>query len=433
MIETEYTKRMKAALDKCADDCNSLADGCGDEENDPLVVLLKFKEAWREFGEGLTQLMWMTGYTGEDTIDEKTAYIMDKFNAIGEKLTKATVKDWFSGKHSPQAGSREKMYRLCFALNADEERTKWFFEHVYLSRCFDCHRHEELIYKFCISNGLSYSEALSMIDSIDFSKSSGTARFMYTKQIISEASSFTSKEQFLDFIVANSDSFTKWNVTAREEIRQLRNELQDEGCAKKDETIRALLAKDDKNAAKNLNGCSALVRWIVQNSYISPKMVYDDYFSKVQLYSADFLLNTFLGTTEGVDKKDENTADIPAAVKLAFPSKKNMSDVLNESKNASYDPVRKALVFMKFVHFWCMQSLEPVRGLSQRELFQAFRDETDHLLAKCGYSALFPGNPHDWLYLYCSLNDDPLGYLHSVVTDIRNDQIDENKQGKENV
>lgn len=427
MIETEYTKRMKAALDKCADDCNTLSGGWGDEENDPLVVLLKYKEAWREFGKGLTQLMRMTGYTGDDTIDEKTNYIMEKFNAIGEKLTKATVKDWFSGKRSPQAGSREKMYQLCFALNADEEQTEWFFEHVYLSRCFDCHRLEELIYKFCISKGLSYSEALSMIDSIDFSKSSGDARLTYTKQIISETSSFTSKEQLLDYINTNSDSFTKWNVTAREEIKKLRNGLQDERCAKKDETIRTLLAKNDKNAVKQLDGCSALVRWIVQNYYLSPKMVYDDYFSKVQVYSADFLLNIFLGTTEGVDKKDENTADIPSAVKLSFPSKKNLSDVLNESKNASYDPVRKALVFMKFVNFWCMQSLEPVRGLNQIEIFQAFRDETDYLLAKCGYSELFPGNPHDWLYLYCALNDDPLGYLHGVVTDMRNDQVSDDE------
>lgn len=423
MIETEYTKRMKAALDKCADDCNTLTGSWGDEENDPLVVLLKYKEAWREFGKGLTQLMRMTGYTGDDTIDEKTNYIMEKFNAIGEKLTKATVKDWFSGKRSPQAGSREKMYQLCFALNANKEQTEWFFEHVYLSRSFDRHRPDELIYEFCIRNGLPYSEAKSMIVSTSIATSTESARFVYTRQIEKETGMLTSKEQLLNFINTNSDSFTKWNVTAREEIRRLRNELQDESCAKKDETIRALLAKDDNNAAKHLNGCSALVRWIVQNSYMSPKMVYDDYFSKVQVYSADYLLNIFLGTTEGVDKKDENTADIPSAVKLSFPSKKNLSDVLNESKNASYDPVRKALVFMKFVNFWCMQSLEPVRGLNQIEIFQAFRDETDCLLAKCGYSELFPGNPHDWLYLYCALNDDPLGYLHGVVTDMRNDQV----------
>lgn len=56
-----------------------------------------------------------------------------------------------------------------------------------------------------------------------------------------------------------------------------------------------------------------------------------------------------------------------------------------------------------------------------------FFDESKSLLEECGYSGLYVGNPYDWLFLYCSLDESPLDCLHNVITDVRNDQPDDKK------
>lgn len=425
----EYTRAMNDELNRFANTIqNDENDFFG--ESDLLLALWKRKEQWRGFGEGLSELMTMTGYTGGQDVDEKTAYIISALNNIGVEISKATVKDWFSGKRSPSVSderSREKMFQLCFALHADKKQSEWFLNNVYLSRGFDYHRYEELIYEFCISRGLPYNEAEEMLGQIDLSAGSECSQGKFTRDIVDETRDFTEKAQLVDYINANAADFVKWNKSACREIKRLMKELQNEECRDRDEKVRDLLMQDNESAKKNTDGCSLLVRWIVKNYLYSAETLYKDFFKDVQLYSTDFLLNTILGTTDGIDKKDDNTVDIPSAVKLAFPSKKNFSDILDDSKKVSYITVRKALVFIKFVQFWCSQSVEPIGEYTKEELSEVFFDESKSLLEECGYSGLYVGNPYDWLFLYCSLDESPLDCLHNVITDVRSDQPDDKK------
>lgn len=458
----EYTRTMNEEYNRVA---NIIQDDESDffGESDLLLALWKRKEEWRSFGEGLSELMTMTGYTGGQDVDEKTAYIISAMNSIGVNPAKSTVKAWFSGKRSPDVSderSRKKMFQLCFALHADKKQSEWFLNNVYLARGFDYHCPEELVYEFCISRGLPYNEAEEMRGQIDLTAVAECSQDKYTRDIVDETRNFTEKSQLVDYINANAADFVKWNKSSRCEIKRLMKELQNEECREKDEKVRETLRQGKKVTEQDTKECSLLIRWIIKRNQFVPdyRILYKDFFASennkkkgandsghetanedqskdgkdcygVQLYSTDFLLKTILGTTEGIEKKSGNNVDIPKEVTDSFPTKKNFSDILDDSKKVSYITVRKALIFIKFVNFWCSQTVEPNKEYTKEELCRVFRDEAKNLLENCGYSGLYVGNPYDWLFLYCSLDESPLDCLHNVITDVRNDQpID--KKGK---
>lgn len=409
----------------------------------------------------MSELMTMTGYTGGQDVDEKTAYIISAMNSIGVNPAKITVKNWFSGINTPKTSDsrhRKTMFQLCFALHADKKQTEWFLNNVYLSRGFDYHRYEELIYEFCISRGLPYSEAEAMIAQVNDCAGSESSQSKYTRQIFNETRCITEKEQLIKYINDNREEFEKWTISSRSKIKEYMKEIQKEDCREQDEKVREKMRQDKKVTELDTENCSLLVRWIIKSKHFVSdyRMLYQDYFASenkekkgandsgretasedqsedgkdffgVQLYSIDFLLKTILGTTEGIEKKGDNNVDIPKAVTDSFPTKKNFSDILDESKEVKYIPARKALIFIKFVHFWCWEVVHPREGLSREELCEVFYDETTKLLEDCGLPGLYEGNPYDWLFFYCSLDESPLDCLHNVITDVRNDQPDDQK------
>ena len=82
-----------------------------------------------------------------------------KLKDIGSTISRATVMSWFTGNHRPkvEAGSRPKIYELCFAMQLTYEETVWFFQHVYYDRAFNCHNIREAVYYYFTSAFLSKS------------------------------------------------------------------------------------------------------------------------------------------------------------------------------------------------------------------------------------------------------------------------------------
>lgn len=408
---SDFTITMNEEIKYCQRESHS---SCSDTSE--ALDAIAQAEHWRSFADGLTELMSRCGYDGMDIADEKARFITEQFNKIQVKITPSTIRDWFSGKRIPDSAnesSREKMYQLCFALNADAEQTAWFFEHVYFSRCFDYHRPNEIIYNFCMTHRLDYSTASSMIKSIRQS-SEERPRYNMTYEIEQEVDRITTKEQLVDFISSNTKSFEKWNVTGRCEIKKLRNMLQDKSCHDNDELVRKLL-KEGKSVTEYLPKCSLLIRWKFSSNGYCP----DDILSGLQLDSVDFLLKLIMGSANGITKKSVRFNEIPDTIKKSFPNKKSLSEILDETKNVSYISVRKALIFLKFVHFWCCQELEPTEYLQDcHELFRVFVDEMNETLSRCGYSELYSGNPFDWIFLYSSTKESPLTFLGDILADL---------------
>lgn len=132
------------------------ADYCDDERYFEEIDFLN--KNLRTFGGGLSELMKKCGYNGSDDPLEKVDHLDKMLNNIGVSFTKDTLKKWFADEARPkvQSDSREKMFRICFALGATAENTEWFFHHVYFDRCFDCRQLKEAVYLFCMKNGKPY-------------------------------------------------------------------------------------------------------------------------------------------------------------------------------------------------------------------------------------------------------------------------------------
>ena len=80
--------------------------------------------------------------------------------------------------------------------------------------------------------------------------------------------------------------------------------------------------------------------------------------------------------------------------------------------STSYDSIRKCLIMLKFYHFW---RTFPEQNFSLAETFDVYVEETNNLLYSCCYEELNVCNPYDWLFLWASKTEDPLGYLRDAV------------------
>lgn len=132
-----------------------------------------------------------------------------------------------------------------------------------------------------------------------------------------------------------------------------------------------------------------------------------------------FILERLLCTSSGMPKN----ADIPYIVKNNFPSKKVMSDILDESKisvSQSYDSIRKVIILLDFYIFWvCVKiGITDVSNLDNDDLYSLYCDEANEQLHQCGYEDLYAGNPYDWIFLCASKSNDPLEYFRACVEEL---------------
>ena len=137
---------------------------------DQAVEYLKDPTHFRSFGQGLTELLQKKNAPVDFSDNAEMAdYLFSKLKDIGSTISRATVMSWFTGNHRPkvEAGSRPKIYELCFAMQLTYEETVWFFQHVYYDRAFNCHNIREAVYYYSFLHQLSYQKAQEIIQKID--------------------------------------------------------------------------------------------------------------------------------------------------------------------------------------------------------------------------------------------------------------------------
>ena len=86
---------------------------------DQAVEYLKDPTHFRSFGQGLTELLQKKNAPVDFSDNAEMAdYLFSKLKDIGSTISRATVMSWFTGNHRPkvEAGSRPKIYELCFAM-----------------------------------------------------------------------------------------------------------------------------------------------------------------------------------------------------------------------------------------------------------------------------------------------------------------------------
>lgn len=417
-------------------------------ESEDAVAYLNAPGHFRPFSQGLTELMARAGYCGpkEDNM-EKAGCLFGKLQQIGSRTTEATVLSWFTGEHRPkiEASSRAKMYEICFSLNLSIEDTEWFFHHVYFDRCFNCHTIEESVFFYCFLHKLTYQDAQSLIREINRREGNppSTPDNMgnYTRFISDKISSFTETEDFIQFMADNKVSFGSWNKSAFSEISRQLAELTGSGkCTPSD--IDKLKRNLKKRSVPSSDGARLgdIDASIFDNyGLLLREICYDAHTTKnttgsVSSYILETIdnksvfLNTFVlerlpTTYSGIQKKTE----LPYVVKVNFPSKKSLSDVLGTKDgqrkietSKSYDMIRKILVLLHFYTFWLPVKLGDIGDdeCDSEKLPDIYIEEAENCLFRCGYEPLYAGNPYDWMFLCAAHTEEPVEFLRSCIFEI---------------
>lgn len=420
----------------------SISDYTSADADSDAIEFLKNPDNFRPFNQGLIELLKKKNFQGDiDSYSEASDYLISKLRHIQSDIAKETVYSWFSGEHRPKVepGSRRRMYEICFSLELSYKETVWFFHHVYYDRCFNCHTIEEAVFYYSFLHGISYQEALRMIKAINDSAPTETVLpeepdSNYTQFIQENISDIKTPEELQEFLIARKQTFHSWNNRAFKEIKRLLSEITGDKSSKPiiDE-LRHSLARNirsnkksnfiDEMAAEQINSCGLLIRELFHDAQLdaadSASKYISDTIAGKHIFKNTFVLDRLLCTFDGVP---QNT-NIPYIVKNNFPSKKVMSDVLDETKvitSKSYDSIRKLLVLLDFYVFWVSIKLgiSNVAGFDTESLFQIYRDEADSLLYQCGYEPLYAGNPYDWLFLCSAKNEEPLEFFRDCIGEL---------------
>lgn len=350
-----------------------------DDENYTEEYLLEYK--FKTFAEGLTECIVKNGFTGDaDSVEERTAYVKARCRENNISLNPSVVKTWFTEKRPASSkSSRELVYKLCFALGLDAEKTTDFFLRVYYECPFNFRLHNELIYYYCLKNGRSYSEALSLTEKAEkFLRNSVSdeAAYEFTTAIGSAIRNIRTDDELLEFISGNSREFhtDTGSRTAYRYASQLINEctiLAAKSCENSDELHHKLRRKGNI-----------------------------DLFISI-LFGEDFLSWKNTGSFS-------KTSKFPELIKDNFPLKMNLSKIKNGSP-VSYDTMRKALIMLSFYSFFAklFQGKDDLFCALEGD-FTDFICETNDLLYSCGYPTLYVRNPYDWLFMHCAYCEFPL-------------------------
>ena len=308
-----------------------------------------------------------------------------------------TVKNWL--KKAPpvanQAG-RENVYTLCFAFGLNAKETKEFFLKAYLERPFNYKNIHEAVYFFCMNNGLSYTDAQRMIKKIKFApeiKNDDAEKV--TEQIGYDISLLTTEDDLVKYLVTNRSGFTVQSQTATNRIKELIEECKD-------------LAKKEHK--------------LLHNGDISVENV-DELLTVITGYYARETVNG-----EKLYKQSISKSKLPELIRKNFPQREQFKQI--EDGKASFDTIRKALIMLKFYGFFADALIHKAEYL-ENGLFYEFVDETNELLAGCGYVQLYWRNPYDWLFGYCAYGaTNPLDEFKNVIDVFYLDDLDTYKETK---
>lgn len=302
-------------------------------------------------------------------------------NEADVSISRQTLENWLT-KAAPNGNktSRENVYKLCFALKMDELQTGEFFLKAYLERPFNYKNIREATYYFCLRTGRNYKSAEALIQKIEnASYVEKPDAVTVTEQIGEAIRMLDNEDDFIKYIVDNRSGFAEQNRTASKLIAEL---------------IRLTMPL----AEAEYNFMHSGDKKLSVNSV-------DDLLSVIYDYSAR-------KTSEynKVFKSSIKNSDFPKSIKRNFPERQEIQNI--SKGNASYDVIRKALIMLKFYHFFATAR---INRAAPNDLFDEFVVEMDETLMNCGYVQLYWRNPYDWMIGYCAFTDEPLDMLRDLI------------------
>lgn len=350
------------------------------EEDDYSKVLDVLNTEFRSFGDGLLSLM--EECAGKQIV-EPIPYLKSMcekndipISAIGSPNT---LRNWFSGGARPKKGdtSRKAMFALAFALGLTTEGTARLFQNVYLDRAFNQRNHQEVIYYYCISCGLSFAHAESLIARVHFDEDRPSDKTMYTSWIAEEAAQSRSDEELLTFIQSHGHNFTLNSIGAKRILQEQKE-------------------KAHKILQRNNNGHRQLYD---PKDYPGVAKTSDSF-----LYAV--MTECSVTGRRGTVTVPFKNSTLPKEIKINFPQMKSLS-----GKTDSFEELRKTIILLFSFCFWY--------EAEENELTDFYDDYTvqlNALLLEANLPTLYYGNPCDWMFLYCTYMENPLDTFHGILS-----------------
>lgn len=382
-MENNYTEYMESAIYTLTSDYDENAD----KDINTMITFMK-ENRFMLFGERLKRFIRII--SDDKNVDcEKYLKEHAQMNSV-EIFDNRTINRWLNLANTPE---REKAFLIVFALGLSLEDTINFFEKVYFDRAFDVKNTDEMVYYYCIKNNKKYDKALELIARInvdDLEDESSEKKTMHTKKIQDKIDVIIDEDSFIRYARLYNSARKKENCTGQEVFRRLKE-------------IAKINVQEEAEIDKSI---------FVENN---------DAYKDCNVNSDAYMYNRILGINPTSDGKTsgskpvftkEISNDFPKELFKCFTDVATIGKLLT-NKEESYEKNRKAIILFNFYN-WASQ-----------ESPSCFDEDCNYLLEECGYPKLYYGNPFDWLFLYCSLANNPLdAFREFVYRVIENDTED---------
>jgi len=282
--------------------------------------------------------------------------------------------------------------RLCFAFQLSEQAALDFLWKVCRVNGFNFRRACDVVYAYCLDNKRSYADAQALIKSYDTATANQDARpndatkRTQTLRAVFGSLSGLGDDVFLKLLCDNKHNFIGYSLTASEEVKRLSDSLHN--------FIRADI--DGYNRYAKYAGLAGYDHGVS----LYPEIIYA--FDRINsaARTADTSKTTFANMMSG------------------FPQHRYLSQMLSRAEAATdteHDKARKMFILLFFAEYALKRSryLEK-RPNKPRAFYPAFYLALNDALDKCGYAALYPANPYDWLILNCVRSLDVSNQLENI-------------------
>lgn len=340
-------------------------------------------------------------------------------NSENSRTWKLNLKNWIvpqKGKTAPvMPGSREPVYQLCFALKMNASETGEFFLKGYLQRPYNFKNLKEVVYFYCLNNGLRYTDAIELFEkaqAMPFEKHS--LADSDTATIGRAICDFHDDESFLDYIQQNRWAFETKSMAAANKIKDLlalckiaaikeayansHNEWQD--AFAKFEIFKLKYAKDSRTDT--------------EKSFDSMRP------EEKTIESDETLLAIIYGYHARSTSNGKLDYDITLNKGSSFPKLIRENMVVNHQQLAAIQNgeapaiARSALILFNFYLFFAEAQASGCADTI--DLYDQFVDATNAALFECGYGQLYWRNPYDWMIGCCAHSPNPLDELRNLIS-----------------
>ena len=330
---------------------------------------------FRSFGDGLLDII--TTKYGE--VDDPVSFIRMKATEHGVPVSSIgslnTLKSWFHAGPRPKKGdtSRYSMFALAFALKLSVDETTALFHKVYLDRAFNFREPTDIVTFYCLSHGRTWAEAQFFLQQNSCTEVDD--KTVYTQVLKNQITVLNEDFELIAFLQRHQNNISKRNMTAKK-------------C------LESLLVKANIFAQKELDETGIA-----------------DQFKGSDRSSNSFTYEMIIGISpsgkKGTISLFKNAA-LPKEIRNRFPEAASFS-----KKNPTYEELRKMVILLNSYIFWYQVQQQHC----QFDL-EDYISEMNALMSDCGFSELYMGNPYDWMFMYCTLNEQPLDAFRGLILEV---------------